>query len=190
MGGYGGALVFMLLVFLLFLIAKQTSAAIYRCQVDGKTIFSNVPCANGQDIGINEKRHEAQDDDNPSAPKRLKPLLKQHNDLETSRQNVLKALNSGQTEPAPALYKYDIDHQATERNGTVEISGRITGPQCDSLRVDAFARSSDGGIVECVTVTRLSGRSTLFSCTDRARRSKDGRNRDWFVSSIYTNCQD
>lgn len=85
---------------------------------------------------------------------------------------------------------YDINHRVTEKNGTVEVSGRIEGPRCDALRIKVYARSEDGRIIQCVDVTRLSATSTTFSCSDKERRAKDGRTKDWFVSSLYVRCND
>jgi len=169
-------------------VASTATADMYRCKVDGKYIYTDIPCASSTNLGIEEKPLI----ENPEETKGLTQARERIDaEVEKIKSRYSKASEqAGTPKPKPRPKRYDIDRRATERNGTVEISGRITGPQCDSLRVDAFARTSDGGIVECTTMTRLNGNSTLYSCTDTTRRAKDGRNRDWFVSSIYANCQE
>lgn len=148
----------------------------YRCQVDGRTVISNIPCQQGDLLNTREIQTTPQ-----SQPR-------QQSVPRTEYGVTPKASIPQRAQSQPAA-DYEINHRASERNGVVEVSGRISGPQCQSLRVDARARTSDGGLVSCVTVTRLSGNSTTFSCTESARRARDGRNREWFVSQISARCQ-
>jgi len=158
--------------------AVASASTFYRCQVDGRTVISNIPCA-GPTIETREIQTS------PAAPP---PTVEQQRNIAPTRQTA-PAPTPAARKPA-TIKAYEITHRATERSGTVEVSGRLTGPQCNSLRVDAFARTSDGGIINCVTVTRLTGISTVFSCSDTTRRARDGRNREWFVSTIRARCQD
>ncbi len=156
-----------------------SAASFYMCEKDGKKVISNVPCSQGRemvtrDIGI----ISGQDQAPAVAEENKSPLSTDTPSI--SKQRIRKPIQSD----------YDISHRVRERNGMVEVSGRITGPQCGSLKITAFSRSSDGGIIQCVDVSNLSGSSTLFSCSDSPARSSKGKKRDWFVSNIFVECQD
>lgn len=170
----------------IILLSTSIHAAFYRCQVDGRTIISNVPCAGKRIDTLDPQTAPAVPEAQQTAP--AQP---------PSRSIKTRSVPAPSPSPAPTVRrvprvkKYDINHRVRERTGVVEVSGRATGPRCDSLRIQAFARSDEGNIIECVDVTSLSGNSTTFSCQDNYPwRSSDGRPRDWFVSSIYATCQD
>lgn len=167
-------------VFVILIIISATNApasTFYRCKIEGRTVISNIPC-NGEKMETREIQISPSITENQ--PRQPAIQSQKHKPWTTSTAR----------RSAPKAKEYEVNNRVTERNGVVEISGRLTGPPCDSLRVDAWARTSDGGKATCTTVTRLSGSSTLFNCTDRVRNPRGSRNRDWFISSFYSICQD
>lgn len=160
-------------------------ATFYQCKVDGRTIISNVPCAGTRIDTSDVQAVPPAPEPEPAAQSTQKPATPGY------RTPVQQPAPAPIVIRVPAKKEYALTHRVTEKNKMVEVSGRATGPQCNSLRIQVFARSDEGNIIECVDVTKLSGNSTTFSCRDHYPwRSSDRMPREWFVSSIYANCQD
>lgn len=162
------------------LLPITASATIYRCQVDGRTVFSNLPCGGEVFETTQQKNDTIFEGDRSVTPPQSPVYTPPPRAIERPRATAREKKRE----------KYDLTHRVSASGRTIEVSGRVTGPRCDSLRIHVFARNDKGNIIECVDMTSLSGLSTTFSCQARAALRSTGRSSDWFVSSIYPECQD
>lgn len=87
---------------------------------------------------------------------------------------------------------YDINISARQAGDYVEFSGRIqNGPQCDNLRVSAYARSDEGrsaNTVKVVSFTAGVKSRTFDGKVRRALRDKSKGNPQWAVDRVYVSC--
>lgn len=166
-------------------MTSPAAATMYWCKEGGKTVISDMPC----------KTETLQQKDMDTPEKIVEGGIKKAAPVKQPARTTYKQVQP-KTQKRPVQKNrlsaddYDINHRVRERNGEVEVSGRISGPRCEALRVNVYARSEDGRIINCTDVTRLSARSTTFSCTDRERKAEDGRPKEWFISSLYVRCNE